>query len=107
MAFFFRRSGDAARKSRMSETACTPSLEEFLGLAKQGNVIPVYREVLADLETPVSAFLKIQEGDYSFLLESVEKGENFGRYSYLGCDPDVIFKCKGKEVQILYRDLLL
>jgi anthranilate synthase component 1 len=65
----------------------TPSLEEVKELASQGNVAPVYREVPADLETPVSAFLKVARGKHSFLLESVEGGENFGRYSFIGTEP--------------------
>ena len=66
-----------------------PTLEELRELAKmdQGNLTPIYREVVADLETPVSAFLKIREGDYSFLLESVEGGEQIARYSFLGTAP--------------------
>lgn len=54
-----------------------PSLEEFKKLAKSGNLIPVYKEILADLDTPVSAYMKIGDGDYSFLLESVEGGEKY------------------------------
>ena len=64
-----------------------PSLEEVRALASKGNVVPVYREVPADLETPVSAFLKVARGKYSFLLESVEGGESFGRYSFIGTEP--------------------
>ena len=63
------------------------TLEEIANLADQGNVIPLYREVVADLETPVSAYLKIAEGPYSFLLESVEGGESLARYSFIGADP--------------------
>jgi len=63
-----------------------PKKSDFVKLARQGSLIPVYREILADTETPVSAFSKIS-GKYSFLLESVEGGENIGRYSFLGCDP--------------------
>jgi len=65
----------------------SPSLEEVKGLASSGNIVPIFREVPADLETPVSAFLKIARGKYSFLLESVEGGERFGRYSFLGSEP--------------------
>jgi len=61
-----------------------PSREEFRERAKRGNLIPVHREVLADLETPVSAFRKIASSENAFLLESVEHGERFGRYSILG-----------------------
>ncbi len=66
-----------------------PSLQEVKRLAGsgEGNLVPVYREVLADLETPVSAFLKVKRGDYSFLLESVEGGERPSRYSLIGTEP--------------------
>ncbi|MBN2057445.1 MAG: anthranilate synthase component I [Candidatus Saganbacteria bacterium] len=60
-----------------------PSEKEFIKLAKKGNLIPVYKEIVADMETPVSAYKKI-EGEYSFLLESVEGGEKVARYSFLG-----------------------
>ena len=63
------------------------SLDEVRALASQGNIVPIYREVRADLETPVSAFLKVARGDYSFLLESVEGGERVGRYSFIGTEP--------------------
>ena len=61
-----------------------PNKEKFLELSKKGNVIPVYSEMLADFDTPLSAFLKIDEGDISYLLESVEGGENLARYSFNG-----------------------
>ncbi len=64
-----------------------PKLEELKKLKTQGNLAPVYREINADLETPVSAYLKIAHGDYSFLLESVEGGERLARYSFLGTEP--------------------
>ncbi|MGE5594488.1 MAG: anthranilate synthase component I [Hyphomicrobiales bacterium] len=66
-----------------------PTLEEVRELAKQGkgNIVPVYREVTADLETPVSAYLKVARGEYSFLLESVEGGERLARYSFIGTEP--------------------
>ncbi|MCG2676140.1 anthranilate synthase component I [bacterium] len=78
-----------------------PSLKEFIKKSKKGNLIPVYREILADFETPVSAFTKIDTGDYSYLLESAEKGERLGRYSFLGSNPSLIFKSKGKRVEII------
>ena len=56
-------------------------------MAAEGNIIPIYREVRADLETPVSAFLKVAHGPYAFLLESVEGGERMGRYSFIGAEP--------------------
>jgi anthranilate synthase component 1 len=67
--------------------AYTPTLEEARRLASAGNVTPVYREVPADLETPVSAFLKVARGKHSFLLESVEGGERLARYSFIGTEP--------------------
>ena len=65
----------------------TPSFEQFKALADKSNTIPVYREISADLETPVSAYLKVARGPYSFLLESVEGGENLARYSFIGAEP--------------------
>ncbi|MBU0547685.1 MAG: anthranilate synthase component I [Candidatus Omnitrophica bacterium] len=79
----------------------TPNLKEFLRLSKKGNVIPVYNEINADLDTPVSAFLKIKQGDYSFLLESVEGQEKIARYSFLGTNPSLIFKSKGRQIEII------
>jgi anthranilate synthase component 1 len=64
-----------------------PSLEEAKKLKSKGNLLPVYREINADMETPVSAYLKIARGNYSFLLESVEGGERLARYSFLGTEP--------------------
>jgi anthranilate synthase component 1 len=63
-------------------------------------LIPVYREIIADMETPVSAFQKIDTGDHSFLFESVEKGNKFARYSFLGASPQVIFQARGKEITL-------
>jgi len=78
-----------------------PDLKEFIKLSNKGNVIPVYMEVNADLDTPVSAFLKIKQGDYSFLLESVEGQEKIARYSFLGTNPSLIFKSKGRQIEII------
>jgi len=66
-----------------------PTLQEVMEIAKrgEGNLVPIYREVAADLETPVSAYLKLREGPYSFLLESVEGGERLARYSFIGTHP--------------------
>ncbi len=77
-----------------------PTLEEFKEKSKQGNLIPVYKEVLADLDTPVSAYMKMCGGEYSFLLESVEGGEKWARYCFLGFDPSVIISIKGNEVVV-------
>ncbi len=68
-------------------TSYTPTLDEVRALAGKGNIVPVYREVVADLETPVSAYLKVARGKHSFLLESVEGGERLARYSFIGTEP--------------------
>ncbi len=65
-----------------------PSLEEVKKLARDGNLVPIYREIVADMETPVSAFLKVSRGSYSFLLESVEGGQRQARYSFIGTEPE-------------------
>ncbi|MDP2662274.1 MAG: anthranilate synthase component I, partial [Dehalococcoidia bacterium] len=67
-------------------------------MSGQGSVVPIYREVLADTETPVSAFLKIARGRYSYLLESVEGGERMGRYSFIGTQPYLVLSIpSGKD----------
>ena len=63
-----------------------PSRAEFCELAQKGNLIPVYREILADSDTPVSAYAKLGRGEYSFLLESVVGGAQWATYSFLGVD---------------------
>ncbi|TAJ08772.1 MAG: anthranilate synthase component I [Nitrospirae bacterium] len=68
------------------------SFEEFRALASQGNLIPLYREILADFETPVSAFTKIDHGPSAYLLESVEGGENWARYSFLGSGSPIVIR---------------
>ena len=74
------------------------TFEEFVDLAKRATFVPVCKELVADLLTPVSAFLKVAEhSDYAFLLESVEGGEHVGRYSFLGKDPFLILR--GREGQ--------
>ena len=70
-------------------------------LSKRANVIPVYKEINADLDTPVSAFLKIKKSDYAFLLESVEGQEKIARYSFLGSDPSLVFKSKGRTIEVI------
>jgi len=64
-----------------------PSLAEFKKLTRRGNLIPVYQEFLADTETPVSAYLKLKDDSYSYLLESADGGKRWGRYSFIGCKP--------------------
>ncbi len=79
-----------------------PDLKEFLKLTAKGNLIPVYKEINADLETPVSAFLKMKRSNYSFLLESVEGQEKIARYSFLGTHPGMVFKSHGPDIEIFY-----
>ena len=69
-----------------------PSLREIKTLTSVGNLAPVYREINADLETPVSAYLKVARPPYSFLLESVEGGERLARYSFIGTEPSEVIK---------------
>ena len=77
-----------------------PERKKFIKIAKKGLVVPIYREILADLATPVSAFRKLsKKSKYSFLLESVEGGENIGRYSFLGIDPYLTFQSKNNKYQ--------
>ncbi|MEE8422505.1 MAG: anthranilate synthase component I, partial [Dehalococcoidia bacterium] len=77
----------------MTAGELVPPLSEVQKMTA-GNIVPVYREVRADLETPVSAFLKVARGDYSFLLESVEGGERLGRYSFIGTEPYRVLACE-------------
>ena len=77
-----------------------PSLSEFRSLARSGKLVPVYRELFADQDTPVSAFRKVDDGSYAFLLESVEGGEKWGRFSLLGCRPSKIFIARGDRCEI-------
>jgi len=74
-----------------------PTLEEAKKHKKEGNLLPVYREIVADLETPVSAFLKINRGGYSFLLESVEGGQQVARYSFIGTEPYRVLTVRGED----------
>ena len=82
-----------------------PNFSQFSELATLGNFVPVYQEWVADLDTPVSAWYKVcAQQPYSFLLESVEGGENIGRYSFLGCDPLWILENKGDFTTQTHRD---
>ncbi len=78
----------------------SPTRAEFLKLAEQGNLIPVARRVLADYETPLSAYLKIRGRGESFLFESVEGGEHVGRYSFVGCAPRAVVVQQGDTVEL-------
>src|SRR5690606_15906463 len=77
------------------------TLEEFKKKLDKGNLVRVWREVLGDFDTPVSAFKKIETGDFAFLLESVEGGEKWGRYSFLGAEPSVIIRSRGQDIEII------
>src|SRR5271165_3638234 len=79
----------------------SPTLEEFQKLATQGNLIPVARRILADLETPLSAYRKIRGAGESFLFESVEGGEHVGRYSFVGCNPRAVIRQQGGRVEVI------
>jgi anthranilate synthase component 1 len=79
----------------------SPSLEQFLTLAKQGNLVPVTRRLLADIETPLSAYRKIRGPGEAFLFESVEGGEHLGRYSFVGCNPRAVIRQEGANVEVL------
>ncbi len=78
-----------------------PPCDTFYALAEKGNLIPVYREIMADMDTPVSAFRKLDDGHFSYLLESIEGGEKWGRYSFLGSAPSVVIRSKGNTVETI------
>ncbi|MDK2824343.1 MAG: anthranilate synthase component [Clostridia bacterium] len=80
------------------------SPEEFSNLTKGANLIPVFQEYSAALDTPLSVFLKLNKGPYAFLLESVEKGTQMGRYSFIGFEPAVIFQAKDGKVSITNKE---
>jgi anthranilate synthase component 1 len=81
-----------------------PSFSEFKAMAEQGNLIPVYQELLADTETPVSTYLKIRDKAYSYLLESADSGTKWGRYSFIGYKPYLTIISRGKDVEIREGD---
>jgi anthranilate synthase component 1 len=80
-----------------------PSFDEFVNLAKGASLVPVYRQLVGDTLTPVSAFCKIQERDWAFLFESVVGGERLGRYSFLGAGPFLTFQSFGHRVELHSR----
>ena len=85
----------------MSAPVTKPSLDEFRTLAREYTVVPVWREVLADLETPVSAFVKLVGDGEGFLLESVEHGDRWGRFSFIGRDPALTLIVRGDAVEVI------
>lgn len=78
-----------------------PKLDDFLNLAKQGNLVPVATRILADFETPLSAYKKIRGQGDSFLFESVEGGEHLGRYSFVGCNPRAVIRQTGNRIELI------
>ncbi len=76
----------------------TPDLRQFKAFAKDANIIPVWKEVAVDFDTPVSLFAKLGKGKYSFLLESLEGGKKWGRYSFIGLRPFLVYTCKGNDI---------
>ena len=77
-----------------------PSFSEFKSMAEKGNFIPIYQEILADTETPVSAYLKIKDRHFSYLLESADGGKRWGRYSFIGYRPSLIALSRNGEMEI-------
>ena len=88
------------REHPQPESGYFPDRETFCRLASRGNLIPVYKVLLADSDTPVSALRKLDTGKYAFLLESVEGGDRVGRYSFVGSTASVVFRSWGKQVEI-------
>src|SRR4029453_11418690 len=108
-----RRRRDIGGESRMTSSprplqppppprggAPWPPRGDFRALCERGNLIPVSREILADLETPVSAFLKIHRGPYGFPLESVQGAERWGPFSFLGTEPALVLRVRGHDVEL-------
>ncbi len=83
--------------------ALSPSFRQFQDLLRKGNLVPVSREILADQDTPVSAFLKLKPGTHGFLLESVEGGERWARFSFLGIGVATAFRSRGNEIEVMER----
>ncbi|KAB2896412.1 MAG: anthranilate synthase component I, partial [Kofleriaceae bacterium] len=82
-----------------------PSRDEFVTAAAQGNLIPVYRELCADADTPVSAYAALGGGDYSFLLESVVGGATWAAYSFVGVAPRAVITCRGGQAHATWFDV--
>jgi anthranilate synthase component 1 len=81
-----------------------PPFDEFRRLSREFAVVPVYREILADEETPVSAFRKLNAGPHAALLESIEGGESWGRYSMIALDPGLVFESRGRRIRLARGD---
>ncbi len=78
-----------------------PDKKTFVSLAKEHNLVPVFQEVLVDMETPISLFYKVFVGHYGFLLESIEGGEKWARYSFIGVNPFLVFRSREREIALL------
>src|SRR4029079_2940716 len=83
----------------------TPSREEFIAAALRGNLIPVYRELLADGDTPVSAYAALGAGEHSFLLESVVGGANWAAYSFVGVAPRAVVRWQAGTANVTWYDV--
>jgi anthranilate/para-aminobenzoate synthase component I len=86
-----------AEPMTLERTDIQPPLNDVLELSTRGNLIPIYRELPADLDTPVSVYLKLAGHGASFLLESVEGGEQVGRYSFIGIEPNAVLSFNGRS----------
>src|SRR5262245_59001403 len=86
-------------------TMYTPSREEFLAAALRGNLIPVYRELLADSDTPVSAYAALGAGEHSFVLESVVGGANWAAYSFVGVAPRAVVRWQAGTASVIWYDV--
>ncbi|HWM86190.1 MAG TPA: chorismate-binding protein, partial [Kofleriaceae bacterium] len=82
-----------------------PSLDEFCRSAQRGNLIPVYREIMADGDTPVGAYAKLGRGEHSFLLESVVGGEKWAAYSFIGVRPRAVLRASGRQASVVWYDV--
>ena len=81
-----------------------PDRNEFMRQAREADLIPVYTEIMADLETPVSAFMKLSDNSHAYLLESVEGGTRMGRYSFLGFAPERVVTIRGDRGVVTGRN---
>jgi len=89
---FANQQGNSIRNRGIMKPIVHPTKEAFKNLSEKSNLIPVYREILADTETPIRVFRTLGSEPYAFLLESVEGGEKWSRYSFMGMDPMLTFQ---------------
>src|SRR5678815_4893171 len=93
------------RRCKSPRSMYTPSKADFVAAASRGNLIPVYRELCADGDTPVSAYAALGGGDYSFLLESVVGGATWAAYSFVGVAPRAVLVCEGGTARVTWFDV--